>query len=82
MPNEEAIKYRSLTHTELIVKLAQELAYQNDLIRSLIQDLMIGVAVNIQKQAPIKIFSENKKAILKKKPYISQLHQQVKQIQD
>jgi hypothetical protein len=57
------------------------LAIKNDLIRSLIQDLIIGETDNGQKQEPIKIFSEIKKAILKKKPYISQLRQQAKQIQ-
>lgn len=64
--NEEAIKISGLTSTELIGKLAQELAIKNDLIRSLIQDLMIGETGNGQKQPPIKIFSENKESYFEK----------------
>lgn len=64
--NEEAIKISGLTHAELIGKLAQELTIKNDLIRSLIQDLMIGETDNGQKQAPIKIFSENKESYFEK----------------
>lgn len=64
--NEEAIKISGLTHTELIGKLAQELAIKNDLIRSLIQDLMIGETDNRQKQEPIKIFSGNKESYFEK----------------
>lgn len=64
--NEEAIKISGLTHTELIGKLAQELAIKNDLIRSLIQDLIIGETDNGQKQEPIKIFSENKESYFEK----------------
>jgi len=64
--NEEAIKISGLTHTELIGKLAQELAIQNDLIRSLIQDLMIGETDNGRKPDPIKIFSENKESYFEK----------------
>jgi two-component system, NtrC family, sensor histidine kinase KinB len=64
--NEEAIKISGLTNTELIGKLAQELAVKNDLIRSLIQDLMIGEMDNGHKQAPIKIFSENKESYFEK----------------
>lgn len=64
--NEEAIKISGLTNTELIGKLAQELAVKNDLIRSLIQDLMIGETENEQKQPPIKIFSENKEGYFEK----------------
>jgi PAS domain S-box-containing protein len=64
--NEEAIKISGLTNAELIGKLAQELAIKNDLIRSLIQDLMIGETENGQKQQPIKIFSENKESYFEK----------------
>lgn len=64
--NEEAIKISGLTNDELIGKLAQELAIKNDLIRSLIQDLMIGETDNGKKQAPIKIFSENKESYFEK----------------
>ncbi len=64
--NEEAVKISGLNNTELIGKLAQELAIKNDLIRSLIQDLIIGEADNGQKQVPIKIFSENKECYFEK----------------
>lgn len=64
--NEEAIKIAGLTNTKLIGQLAQELAIENDLIRSLIKDLMINDAENEQKQKPIKIFSENKESYFEK----------------
>jgi PAS domain S-box-containing protein len=64
--NEEAIKISGLTHTDLIGKPAQELAINNDLIRSLIQDLMMGETETRQKQAPVKIFSENKESYFEK----------------
>lgn len=63
--NEEAIKISGLTNTELIGKLSNDLALKNDLIRSLIQDLLNGETENKQKQ-PIKIFSENKESYFEK----------------
>lgn len=64
--NEEAIKISGLKNAELIGKMAQELAIKNDLIRSLIQDLVIGEGENGQKRSPIKIFSENKESYFEK----------------
>lgn len=64
--NEEAIKISGLKHTELIGKLAKDLSIKNDLIRSLIQDLMIGETDNRQKQVPIKIYSGNKESYFEK----------------
>lgn len=64
--NEEAIKISGLDNAELVGQLAQKLAMKNDLIRSLIQDLMIGELENEQKQPPIKIFSENKESYFEK----------------
>jgi len=64
--NEEAIKISGLSNTELVGKPAQELAIKNDLIRSLIQDLMIGESENGHKQTSIKIFSENKESYFEK----------------
>jgi len=63
--NEEAIKISGLTNTELIGKLSNDLALKNDLMRSLIQDLLNGETENKQKQ-PIKIFSENKESYFEK----------------
>ncbi|MCA0428029.1 MAG: HAMP domain-containing protein [Bacteroidetes bacterium] len=64
--NEEAIKISGLTNAELIGKLAKDLALKNDLIRSLIQDLIFGQAENEQKLLPIKIFSKNKECYFEK----------------
>lgn len=67
--NEEAIKISGLTHAELMGNSAQELAIKNDLIRSLIQDLMFDETGNGQKQQPIKIFSENKESYFEKETF-------------
>lgn len=60
--NEEAIKISGLNPSEMIGELAQKLAVKNDLIRSLIQDLMIGESQKGSKLKPIKIFSENRES--------------------
>lgn len=64
--NEEAIKISGLSHNELVGKLAQELSVQNDLIRTLIQDVMIADTPKGQKQSTIKIFAENKESYFEK----------------
>jgi two-component system, NtrC family, sensor histidine kinase KinB len=64
--NEEAIKISGFNNSELVGKLAKELAIKNDLIRSLIQDLMISESQNGQKLKSIKIFSENKESYFEK----------------
>jgi PAS domain S-box-containing protein len=60
--NEEAIKITGLSQNELVGKSAQDLSVRNDLIRTLIQDLMIDDPTNSHKQKPIKIYSENKES--------------------
>ncbi len=64
--NEEAIKISGLSHNELVGKMAQELSVRNDLIRTLIQDLMIEESIDSIKQQPIKIYSENKESYFEK----------------
>lgn len=63
--NEEAIKISGLTNADLIGKFSKDLAIKNDLMRSLIQDLIFGETENKQKQ-PIKIYSENKESYFEK----------------
>ena len=62
--NEEAIKITGIQNENLIGKHAQELAVNNDLIRTLIQDLMI--APSEYKPKPIKIFSDEKEGFFEK----------------
>jgi PAS domain S-box-containing protein len=64
--NEEAIKISGLSQNDLIGKLAQDLAVRNDLIRTLIQDIIVSETRNTQKQPPIKIFAENKESYFEK----------------
>lgn len=64
--NEAAIKISGLKSADLVGKLAQDLALKNDLIRSLILDLITGEATKLKKQTPIKIYSENKEGYFEK----------------
>lgn len=64
--NEEAIKISGMNNIDIIGKQAQELAIKNDLIRSLIQDLINGDSWDGPKQKSIKIFSENKESYFEK----------------
>lgn len=64
--NEAAIKISGLNQTEIVGKFAQDLAVRNDLIRTLIADLIPGEDTQIHKQTPIKIFSENKESYFEK----------------
>ncbi|MFY7652990.1 MAG: sensor histidine kinase, partial [Chitinophagaceae bacterium] len=64
--NEEAVKISGLNQSNLVGHLAQDLAVMNDLIRSLIKDIMQDDFINNQKQAPIKIFAENKECYFEK----------------
>ncbi len=64
--NEEATKISGLGHNDLVGKLAQELSVRNDLIRTLIQDIVIGETTSDQKLSPIKIFSGNKESYFEK----------------
>lgn len=59
--NEEAFKLSGIDSKDMIGSQAQDLAVRNDLIRKLLQDLL-SPETNITKvkQAPIKIYSNNK----------------------
>lgn len=64
--NEEAIKIIGMSETEIIGHQTQELAIKNDLVRTLIQDLMIEENGNVTKSKPIKIFADNKEGYFEK----------------
>lgn len=64
--NEEAIKISGLSSQEMIGKQTKELAVKNDLIRTLIQDLMAEEPKIHTKQIPIKIFASNKESYFEK----------------
>lgn len=62
--NEEASKIIGMNESEIVGHYTQELAIKNDLIRTLIQDLMIGE--NENKTKSIKIFADNKEGYFEK----------------
>lgn len=62
--NNEAIKISGLNEANLIGHSTQELAEKNDLIRTLIQDIMIPDSR--PKPKPIKIFADNKEGYFEK----------------
>lgn len=62
--NEEAIKIIGMSEVEIIGHHTQELAIKNDLVRTLIQDLLIGESQNQSKT--IKIFADNKEGYFEK----------------
>lgn len=64
--NEEAIKISGLSSNELLGKQTQELSVKNDLIRTLIQDLIDGFNGSPKQKTPIKIFAENKECYFEK----------------
>lgn len=64
--NEEAIKIIGVKHEELIGKFSQDLAIKNDLIRMLIQDLMVVENTSVIKSNPIKIYADNKEGYFEK----------------
>ena len=64
--NEEALKIIGSTAIEIIGHFTQELALKNDLVRNLITDLMTENPIIGQKQAPVKIFAENKESYFEK----------------
>lgn len=64
--NEEAVRITGLGQEELVGKSAQELAVRNDLIRTLIRDLVVEESTNRQKEPPIKIFAGNKESYFEK----------------
>lgn len=64
--NEEAIKIIGLSEQEIIGHHTQELAVKNDLVRTLIQDLVLGESEGAPKAKPIKIFADNKEGYFEK----------------
>ena len=64
--NEEAIKVIGISGADLVGKFAQEIAVRNDLVRTLIQDIMLGVNPAGQKQNTIKINSDKKECYFEK----------------
>jgi PAS domain S-box-containing protein len=64
--NEEAIKISGLNQIDLLGKSAQEISVRNDLIRMLIQDLVLIESDVIQKKEPLKIYAENKESYFEK----------------
>lgn len=64
--NEEAVKISGLSQNDLIGKLAPELSVSNDLIRTLIKNIINDAEINSQKEPPIKIFAENKESYFEK----------------
>jgi two-component system, NtrC family, sensor histidine kinase KinB len=64
--NDEALKISGLQHDKLIGRSANDIAAQNDLIRSLIQDLWKPAATEKQKQVPLKIYADQKESYFEK----------------
>lgn len=65
--NEEALKISGLKPTEIIGKSALEISVTNDLIRSLMQEVVAGkTANNIASQASMKIFADGKESYFEK----------------
>lgn len=65
--NNEALNMLSINANDIVGKLATDVAVTNDLIRSLIQDLMV-LKTTIQpiKKDPIKIYADNKESYFEK----------------
>lgn len=65
--NEEALKISGLTAKEVLGKPALELSVNNDLIRSLMQEILAGKNQNsVQANAPLKIFADGKESYFEK----------------
>ena len=64
--NEEALKIIGIVETDIIGHHSQELAIKNDLVRTLIQDLMNSENENGIKSKPIKIYANNKEGYFEK----------------
>jgi NtrC-family two-component system sensor histidine kinase KinB len=64
--NEEAIKIIGLNQSEIIGQSAQNLAVKNDLIRTVIQDLLTSDNASGFKSKPIKIYANNKEGYFEK----------------
>ncbi len=65
--NEEAASIIGMKQAELIGKAAKDLAVSNDLVRLLIQDLMIAESLSAkEKTKPIKIYADGKESYFEK----------------
>jgi len=64
--NNEAIKIIGLSHAEMIGQESKDIAIKNDLVRTLIQDLLTGECGNGNKPIPIKIYADNKEGYFEK----------------
>jgi len=64
--NNEAIKIIGLSHAEMIGQESKDIAIKNDLVRTLIQDLLTGESGNGNKPIPIKIYADNKEGYFEK----------------
>lgn len=64
--NEEATKMTGLSIAELVGRSAQEIAVHNDLVRSLIQDLLVAESSSGMKPKSMKIYANNKEGYFEK----------------
>lgn len=64
--NKEAVNISGLSNAEFVGKSALEIAVHNDLVRTLIHDIVDGEQKNGQKKTPIKIYSANKESYFEK----------------
>ncbi|MCC6817058.1 MAG: HAMP domain-containing protein [Saprospiraceae bacterium] len=64
--NNEALKISGLKRGETVGKSAQNIAVYNDLIRSLIQDVLKPNSSTEKQQQPLKIFADNKESYFEK----------------
>lgn len=81
--NEEAIKIIGMGEKDIIGHHTQELAVKNDLIRTIIQDLMVAESGNGLKSKPIKIFADNKEGYFEKETLhisVTPTGEQIKQL--
>ena len=68
--NEEAASIIGMKQAELIGKAAKDLAVSNDLVRLLIQDLMIAESLSLkEKTKPIKIYADGKESYFEKETF-------------
>lgn len=64
--NNEALKISGLKQEDVVGKAAQNIAVHNDLIRSLIQDVLKPNSSADKQQQPLKIFADNKESYFEK----------------
>ncbi len=64
--NHEALKVSALKQEDVVGKSAQQIAVHNDLMRSLIQGVLIVKEKEDKPEEPIKIFADNKESFFEK----------------